>query len=210
MNIILLFILISPVLLMQNSSSNKGKKMENKYELATLAGGCFWCVEAIYLQLNGVVKVESGYSGGTVKNPTYDQVCTEETGYAEVVQITFEPKIISYKELLEIFFRTHDPTTLNKQGADIGTQYRSAIFYHDESQKKMAEEVKNKSVVIWENKIVTEISKLTEFYKAEEYHQNYYNQNSNQPYCSLVINPKLKKFKKEFESKLKKDSTQRR
>lgn len=202
--------LMSPVLLMQNSSLNKGKQMENKYELATLAGGCFWCVEAIYLQLNGVVKVESGYSGGTVKNPTYDQVCTEETGHAEVVQITFEPKIISYKELLEIFFRTHDPTTLNKQGADVGTQYRSAIFYHDETQKKISEEVKNKSSVIWENKIVTEISKLTEFYKAEEYHQNYYNQNSNQPYCSLVINPKLKKFKKEFESKLKKDSTQRR
>lgn len=202
--------LMSPVLLMQNSSLNKGKQMENKYELATLAGGCFWCVEAIYLQLNGVVKVESGYSGGTVKNPTYDQVCTEETGHAEVVQITFEPKIISYKELLEIFFRTHDPTTLNKQGADVGTQYRSAIFYHDKTQKKISEEVKNKSSVIWENKIVTEISKLTEFYKAEEYHQNYYNQNSNQPYCSLVINPKLKKFKKEFESKLKKDSTQRR
>ena len=201
---------MSPVLLMQNSSLNKGKQMENKYELATLAGGCFWCVEAIYLQLNGVVKVESGYSGGTVKNPTYDQVCTEETGHAEVVQITFEPKIISYKELLEIFFRTHDPTTLNKQGADVGTQYRSAIFYHDKTQKKISEEVKNKSSVIWENKIVTEISKLTEFYKAEEYHQNYYNQNSNQPYCSLVINPKLKKFKKEFESKLKKDSTQRR
>lgn len=210
MNIILLFMLMSPVLLMQNSSLNKGKQMENKYELATLAGGCFWCVEAIYLQLNGVVKVESGYSGGTVKNPTYDQVCTEETGHAEVVQITFEPKIISYKELLEIFFRTHDPTTLNKQGADVGTQYRSAIFYHDKTQKKISEEVKNKSSVIWENKIVTEISKLTEFYKAEEYHQNYYNQNSNQPYCSLVINPKLKKFKKEFESKLKKDSTQRR
>lgn len=190
----------------QNKSITKGKSMEQKFEITTLGAGCFWCVEAIYQRLNGVEKVESGYSGGSVKNPTYQQVTTGRTGHAEVIHVTFDPKIISYKELLEVFFRTHDPTTLNKQGADEGTQYRSAIFYHSEEQKKIAEQVKKETEAakVWDDPIVTEISQFLDFYKAEDYHQNYYNQNSYQPYCMMVINPKLSKFKKEFSNKLKK------
>lgn len=190
----------------QNRSTAKGTAMEHKLETATLGAGCFWCVEAIYQRLEGVEKVESGYSGGTVKNPTYEQVCTGRTGHAEVIQVTFDPKKLSYKELLEVFFKTHDPTTLNKQGADAGTQYRSAIFYHSPEQQKIAEQVKRETdaAKIWDDPIVTEITPFSVFYKAEDYHQNYYNENSYQPYCMMVINPKLSKFKKEFGSKLKK------
>ncbi|MDH7603571.1 MAG: peptide-methionine (S)-S-oxide reductase MsrA [Melioribacter sp.] len=178
----------------------------SKYEIATLGEGCFWCSEAIFQRIKGVIKVESGYSGGNFPNPSYEDVCTGKTGHAEVVQITFDPSIISYKELLEIFFSTHDPTTLNRQGADVGTQYRSVIFYHNDEQRKIAEKLKeelNKSK-IWENPIVTEISPFKNFYKAEDYHQNYYNNNSYQPYCSFVISPKLEKLKKYFKNKLKK------
>ena len=178
----------------------------NKYKVATFGGGCFWCTEAVFERLNGVIKVVSGYSGGTVPNPTYEAVCTGNTGHAEVIQITYDQSIISYEELLHVFFKTHDPTTLNRQGADVGTQYRSVIFYHDEEQKKIAEIVKHEldSAKIWDNPIVTEISQFEKFYIAEEYHQNYYDNNSNQPYCSFVITPKLEKFEKVFKDKLKK------
>lgn len=203
------FMIITLMLLLvvsgQSHSQQKEKTMN--YEVATLGAGCFWCVEAIYQRLEGVEKVESGYSGGNVKNPSYEQVCTGRTGHAEVIQLTFDPKKISYKELLEVFFRTHDPTTLNRQGNDVGTQYRSVIFYHTDEQRKIAEQVKKETeqAKIWDDPIVTEISPFTAFYKAEEYHQNYYNQNSYKPYCMLVINPKLNKFRKEFGGKLKKE-----
>ena len=179
---------------------------QNKYEIATIGAGCFWCTEAVFQRLKGVVKVESGYSGGSVPNPSYEDVCTGKTGHAECTQITYDPKIISYKELLEVFWKTHDPTTLNRQGADAGTQYRSVIFYHDDDQKQLAEKYKNEldAAKIWNDPIVTEISQLKKFYKAEDYHQNYYNQNGNQPYCSFVITPKIEKFKKVFADKLKK------
>ncbi len=190
----------------QADKQQKGKSMQ--FETATFGEGCFWCVEAIYQRLNGVEKVESGYSGGSVANPSYEQVCTGKTGHAEAVQVTFDPAVISYKELLEVFFRTHDPTTLNRQGADAGTQYRSVIFYHTDEQKKIAEQVLKETTIakIWDNPIVTEIALYKSFYKAEEYHQNYYNENSYKPYCMIVINPKLSKFKKEFRSKLKKEN----
>lgn len=180
---------------------------QNKHEVATFAAGCFWCTEAVFQRLKGVVKVENGYSGGSVPNPTYEAVCTGQTGHAECTQITFDPKIISYKELLEVFWKTHDPTTLNRQGNDIGTQYRSAIFYHNDEQKRLAEKYKREldDAKIWKDKIVTEISEFKKFYKAEDYHQNYYNQNGNQPYCSFVITPKIEKFKKVFADKLKKE-----
>ncbi|MCK9408581.1 MAG: peptide-methionine (S)-S-oxide reductase MsrA [Bacteriovoracaceae bacterium] len=203
----LLLIVGCGIVFAQNPSTSKGTiRMEQKLEVATLGAGCFWCVEAIYQRLDGVEKVESGYSGGTVKNPSYEQVCTGRTGHAEVIQITFNSAKLSYKELLEVFFKTHDPTTLNKQGADAGTQYRSAIFYHSPEQKAIAEQVKRETdaAKIWDDPIVTEISMYGTFYKAEAYHQDYYNQNSFQPYCMMVINPKLSKFKKEFGSKLKK------
>lgn len=179
---------------------------QNKYEVATFGAGCFWCTEAVFQRLKGVVKVESGYSGGSVPNPTYEAVCTGKTGHAECTQITYDPKIISYAELLEVFWKTHDPTTLNRQGADSGTQYRSVIFYHNDEQKQLAEKYKNEleSAKIWSDPIVTEISQFKKFYKAEDYHQNYYNQNGNQPYCSFVITPKIEKFKKVFAGKLKK------
>ncbi|MCK5168900.1 MAG: peptide-methionine (S)-S-oxide reductase MsrA [Bacteroidales bacterium] len=174
-------------------------------ELATFGTGCFWCTEAIFQQLKGVESAVSGYSGGLVKNPTYKEVCTGETGHAEVIQITFAPEIITYKELLEVFWQTHDPTTLNRQGADIGTQYRSVIFYHNTEQKEMAEEYKKKldEAGIYNNPIVTEISSYSTFYKAEDYHQNYYNNNKSQSYCSFVITPKIEKFRKVFKDKLK-------
>ncbi len=177
-----------------------------EYEVATLGAGCFWCSEAIFQRLEGVVKVESGYSGGTVKNPTYEEVCTGRTGHAEVIQVTFDPKIISFKELLDVFWKTHDPTTLNRQGNDRGTQYRSAVFYHSEEQKKIAEEYKKEleAAKVWDDPIVTEITRFDAFYKAENYHQDYYNQNSYQPYCMVIINPKLNKFRKEFSKRLKK------
>ncbi|MCX6174604.1 MAG: peptide-methionine (S)-S-oxide reductase MsrA [Ignavibacteriales bacterium] len=180
---------------------------QNKYEVATFGAGCFWCTEAVFQRLKGVVKIESGYSGGTVPNPSYEAVCTGKTGQVECTQITFDPKIISYKELLEVFWKTHDPTTLNRQGHDSGTQYRSVIFYHNDEQKQLAEKYKNEleSAKIWSDPIVTEISQFKKFYKAEDYHQNYYNQNGNQPYCSFVITPKIEKFKKVFADKLKKE-----
>lgn len=186
----------------------KGKGMDTKFEKVTLGAGCFWCVEAIYQRLEGVEKVESGYSGGHVKDPSYEDVCTGRTGHAEVIQVTFDPKKLTFKDLLEVFFRTHDPTTLNKQGADVGTQYRSAIFYHTDEQKKIAEQVvkETNAAKVWDDPIVTEISPFIDFYKAEEYHQNYYNENSYKPYCMMVINPKLSKFRKEFSNKLKKES----
>lgn len=175
-------------------------------EVATFGSGCFWCTEAIFLRVKGVIKVESGYSGGNVPNPTYEAVCTGKTGHAEVCQITFDPSIISFTYLLEVFFKTHDPTTLNRQGADVGTQYRSVIFYHTEEQKNTSENIITQlnQEKIWDNKIVTEISPFKKFYKAEEYHQNYYSRNEYQPYCSFVITPKIEKFEKVFSDKLKK------
>ena len=175
-------------------------------EIATLGSGCFWCTEAVYLSVKGVKEVVSGYCGGKVKNPTYREVCSGLTGHAEVVQVKFDPTVISYSEILEIFWNTHDPTTLNRQGADEGTQYRSVVFYHSESQRQIAESYKaqlDKSGV-YRNKIVTEITPVATFYKAEDYHQNYFALNPEQGYCQYVIRPKVDKFKKQYASKLKK------
>ncbi len=181
---------------------NTGMNMTNNItsDTATFGGGCFWCTEAIFLQLKGVIRVESGYSGGTRPNPTYEQVCSGATGHAEVTQIVFDPAVIGFEELLEVFWKTHDPTTLNRQGADVGTQYRSVIFYHDEKQRELAESYKSKlgASGAWDNPIVTEISPFKAFYKAEDYHQNYYNNNKKAPYCTFVIGPKLEKFEKVF------------
>lgn len=176
-------------------------------ELATLGGGCFWCLEAVYLELKGVETVVSGYSGGAVPNPTYYQVCEGETGHAEVVQLTFDPDVISYKEILQVFFTIHDPTTLNRQGADVGTQYRSVIYYHSPEQKRIAEEtIKEVSEAkLWDGRIVTEIAPLGAFYPAEDYHQEYFWRNPYQPYCQYVIVPKVAKFRKYFLDKLKKN-----
>lgn len=178
--------------------------MSSTMETATLGGGCFWCVEAIYQDVIGVHKVVSGYAGGTVENPTYQEVCSGTTGHAEVVQIVFDPTVISFEEILFIFWRTHDPTTLNRQGNDVGTQYRSAIFYHDEQQKKIAEQSKAETDAsdLWPDSIVTEIAPLTIFYEGEDYHQNYFVENPYQPYCIFVINPKVQKFRKSFRDKL--------
>jgi peptide-methionine (S)-S-oxide reductase len=167
-------------------------------EVATLGGGCFWCLEAVYQELRGVEKVESGYSGGEVPNPTYRQVCSETTGHAEVVQVTFDPDEVSYKDILEVYFTIHDPTTLNRQGADVGTQYRSVIFYHDEEQKRIAEEVISdlEKERIWNSPIVTEVAPFDEFYVAEDYHQDYFRNNGFQPYCQVIIAPKVAKFRK--------------
>ena len=182
-------------------------KSEDSLETVTFGAGCFWCVEAVFQQLEGVEKVESGYSGGPVENPTYKDVCTGTTGHAEVCQITYRPDAIPFEELLEVFWKTHDPTTLNRQGADVGTQYRSAIFYHNEKQRTLAEEYKKKlnESGAFSSPIVTEITPYTNFYKAEDYHQNYYRDNPNQGYCRAVIAPKLEKFEKVFGSKLKKE-----
>jgi peptide-methionine (S)-S-oxide reductase len=174
-------------------------------ETATLGGGCFWCMEAVFDNLKGVVSAESGYSGGAVQNPTYEQVCTGKTGHAEVVQIAFDPTVISYEDILRIFFTVHDPTTLNRQGDDVGTQYRSVIFYYDEKQKRIAENVVEeiKSENIWDDPIVTELSPFKSFYKAENYHQEYFSKNPNQPYCRIVIAPKVAEFRKMYQDKLK-------
>jgi peptide-methionine (S)-S-oxide reductase len=174
--------------------------------LATFGSGCFWCTEAVFQRVKGVEKVVSGYSGGKVKNPTYREVCSGLTGHAEVIQLTYDPTVVSFEELLEIFWKTHDPTTLNRQGADVGTQYRSVVFYHDENQKALAEAYKKSlnDAGAFDAPIVTEISAFQTFYPAEDYHQNYYNLNGNQPYCSFVIQPKLEKFQKVFKDKLKK------
>lgn len=180
-------------------------KQSNPSGIATLAGGCFWCIEAVFREVEGVENVISGYTGGTTVNPTYRQVCTDETGHAEAVQITFNPAKISYREILEIFFSIHDPTTLNRQGADAGTQYRSAIFYHNEQQKTIAEELINElnKAHAWENPIVTEVVPLGRFYPAEDYHREYFAQHPEQAYCQLVISPKVNKFRKQWAKQLK-------
>ena len=176
----------------------------NGIETITLGGGCFWCLDALFKDFNGVIKVEAGYTGGTVKNPSYKEVCNGTTGQAEVVQISFDPSIISLEDLLEVFWTIHDPTTLNRQGADIGTQYRSAIFFSNDKQKHVVEDSRNNvASKLWDDPIVTQILPLGAFYKAEEYHQDYYQQNKTQAYCQIVINPKLKKLKEKFRSKLK-------
>jgi peptide-methionine (S)-S-oxide reductase len=174
-------------------------------EKATLAGGCFWCLEAIYDQLRGVENVQNGYAGGRRANPTYEQVCTGTTGHAEVVQITYDPAQISFSDLLDVFFTIHDPTTLNRQGGDIGTQYRSAIFYHDDEQKRIAEEAIREvnDSKTWENPVVTEVVPLTDFYLAEQYHSDYFERNPTQGYCRVVIEPKVAKARSHFLAKLK-------
>jgi len=173
-------------------------------EVATLAGGCFWCLEAVYEQVTGVEKVVSGYAGGHVTDPTYEDVCAGTTGHAEVVQVTFDPATVSYREVLEIFFSIHDPTTLNRQGGDVGTQYRSAVFTHSPAQKKTAEEtVRDLSRRgLWRDPVVTRIEPLAEFYPAESYHQHYFARNPQNPYCRTVVNPKVAKFRKQWASKL--------
>lgn len=180
-------------------------EMTMNSDTATFGAGCFWCVEAVFQRLNGVKQVKSGYSGGTVKNPSYKEVCNGTTGHAEVCQIIYDPSEISFDELLEVFWKTHDPTTLNRQGNDYGTQYRSAIFYHNTRQKEIAEAYKNKlnEEKVYDAPIVTEISAFTTFYPAEDYHQNYFNLNGKEPYCRFVIQPKLEKFEKVFKDKLK-------
>jgi peptide-methionine (S)-S-oxide reductase len=181
--------------------------METKnLETATLAAGCFWCVEAVFDDLRGVESVESGYSGGHTINPTYQQVCSETTGHAEVVQLKFDPNVISFKEILQVFFAVHDPTTLNRQGNDIGSSYRSAIFYHSDEQRRVAEEVikEVEAEGVYDNPIVTEVTPFDKFYIAENYHQEYFANNPNQPYCAAVVAPKVAKFRQKFVSRLKK------
>jgi peptide-methionine (S)-S-oxide reductase len=175
-------------------------------EIATFGNGCFWCTEAIFQRIEGVNAVASGYSGGSVKDPTYKEVCSGLTGHAEVIQVTFDPAIVSYAALLEVFWRTHDPTTLNRQGNDVGSQYRSVIFYHDETQRQTAEELMQQltEAGVYDQPIVTEIVPFERFYKAEDYHQNYFVDNGNVPYCAIIVQPKVEKFKKVFSDKLKK------
>jgi peptide-methionine (S)-S-oxide reductase len=188
----------------KTSSADKKIETMEGLEIATLGAGCFWCVEAIFQDMKGVLKVESGYAGGEKENPTYKEVCEGTTGHAEVVQVTFDPKIISYAEILELFFAAHDPTTLNRQGGDVGTQYRSAIFYHNENQKEIAKKSLQEALPEFEKPIVTEITAYSNYYPAENYHQDYYNLNADKnPYCSSVIAPKLAKFRKKYADKLK-------
>ncbi|HCD52411.1 MAG TPA: peptide-methionine (S)-S-oxide reductase [Balneolaceae bacterium] len=193
------------ILLMHTSMAQQPEK---NYEEATFGAGCFWCVEAVFELVNGVEHVESGYSGGSIPNPSYREVSSGRTGYVEVARIIFDPEVVSYKELLEVLWHTHDPTTLNRQGADVGTQYRSVIFYHTEEQKNIAEESLKKTDAsgLWDDPIVTTIEPLKNYYVAENYHQDYYNNNPNAGYCSYVIAPKVKKFKKEFKYLLKDQS----
>lgn len=205
--VILAFLLVSGC---QSNTTKTYKQMDIsangiKTDTATLAAGCFWCVEAVFQELKGVLSVTSGYTGGKIKNPSYSEVCSGITGHAEACQIIYDPKVISYDELLEAFWASHDPTTLNRQGADQGTQYRSAIFYHNEQQKQLAEAYKAKlnSEKAFDKPVVTEISPDDIFYKAEDCHQNYFNENGNAPYCTFVIIPKLEKFRKVFKDKLK-------
>ncbi len=197
----LLFTLSSQLIFAQN--------MEKELEKATFGAGCFWCVEAIYELVEGIEHVESGYSGGHVENPSYREVITGKTGHAEVARIHYDPEVISYEELLEVFWHTHNPTTLNRQGNDVGPQYRSVIFYHNEEQKKIAEQSLKKTDKsdLWDDPIVTKIEPLENYYVAENYHQNYYENNPNAGYCSFVIAPKVKKFKKEFDYLLKKSES---
>lgn len=209
---ILLLLLIPLIFIFAYNYNNKSEFIKDNtmsdnsnLDKATFGSGCFWCTEAIFEKLNGVESVISGYTGGTTVNPTYKEVTTGKTGHAEVTQILYDPNIISFKELLEVFWQTHDPTTLNRQGNDVGTQYRSAIFYHNEEQKNLAEEYKQKleDAKVFDDPIVTEITQFEMFYVAENYHQDYYEQNKSQPYCSFVITPKVEKFKKVFKDKLK-------
>ena len=204
---------INKIKQMENKSNNSPAASEtiqtgnsSSIDTLTLGGGCFWCVEAVYEMLDGVIKVESGYSGGTVKNPSYREVCTGNTGHAEVVQITFDSSKISIDEILKVFFTVHDPTSLNKQGPDVGTQYRSVIFYRNDHQREIAksiiDDLNNNNVYL--KPVVTQLVPFTNFYKAEDYHQDYYNQNKEAPYCRLVIQPKLEKFEKLFKDRLKK------
>jgi peptide-methionine (S)-S-oxide reductase len=188
-----------PRLMTEGKSKNKTK------DVATLAGGCFWCTEAVFTIIKGVAKVDPGYTGGSVPNPTYEQVSTGTTGHAEAAQITFDPDVISYREILEIFFATHDPTTFNRQGPDVGTQYRSAIFYHNEPQKTTAESIiaELEKEGIWNKPIVTQVAPLKTFYTAKTYHKDYYKKHPNQPYCQQVISPKIIKLQKRFLNKLK-------
>lgn len=188
----------------ENVLSNTMKN--NELEIATLGAGCFWCVEAVFQQLEGVEEVVSGYMGGQIKNPSYKEVCTGRTGHAEVIQLKFNSHVISFEEILSVFFQTHDPTTKNRQGNDVGTQYRSAIFYHSATQKELAEETIEKlnTQNVFEKPVVTEVAEASVFYQAEDYHQDYYNNNNDQPYCSWVIKPKLEKLEKVFGDKLKK------
>ncbi len=189
----------------QRSKEVKSVNTNPNYETITLGGGCYWCVEAVYQNLNGVVSVVSGFSGGKTQNPTYEEVCSGTTGHAEVVQITFDKNVTNLNEIFEVFFTVHDPTTLNRQGADEGTQYRSVIFYNNEKQKKEAQSIiaELRKAMAYNNPIVTSVEPFTKFYKAEDYHQNYYANNKNQRYCQLVIQPKIEKFEKVFKDKLK-------
>ncbi|MFN5479443.1 MAG: peptide-methionine (S)-S-oxide reductase MsrA [Chitinophagaceae bacterium] len=189
----------------ENKPSKNSKTSSMHIETITLGNGCFWCTEAVFQQVNGVISVSSGYSGGHVVNPTYEQVCEKNTGHAEVLQVRFDTTLLSVDELLEIFWQTHDPTTLNRQGNDVGPQYRSVIFYHNQHQKERAEYFKKQldASGAYSDPIVTAIEPFTNFYIAENYHQNYYNQNGSQPYCYFVIRPKLEKFEKAFKDKLK-------
>ncbi len=187
---------------MVQACAQKTQKMSDQLAVATFGNGCFWCTEAIFQQLKGVESVYPGYTGGHVKNPSYREVCTGDTGHAEAIQIKYDPEVISYRELLDVFFYTHDPTTLNRQGNDIGTQYRSAIFYHDPGQKEEAEKIiaQLTDEEVYDDPIVTEVTAYDVFYMAEDYHKNYYNNNKNQGYCRAVINPKLDKFMKKYGS----------
>ena len=186
-------------------NAQKKQNMNTDLAVATFGNGCFWCTEAIFQQLKGVESVYPGYTGGTVKNPSYKEVCAGTTGHTEAIQIKYDPTIINYRELLDIFFYTHDPTTLNRQGYDVGTQYRSAIFYHDSGQKAAAEEIISQLTAekVYDDPIVTEVTAIDVFYMAEDYHKNYYQNNKNQGYCRAVINPKLDKFMKKYGSKTK-------
>jgi peptide-methionine (S)-S-oxide reductase len=184
---------------------NAGARMENDREVATLGGGCFWCTEAVFQDLRGVEKTQSGYSGGHVQNPTYEEVCGKGTGHAEVVQVTFDPSLVTFRELLEVFFTVHDPTTPDRQGADVGPQYRSAVFYHSPEQKSVAEEVIRdvNERQLWGAPVVTEVTEFTEFFPAESYHDDYFRRNPYQGYCQVVIAPKVSKFRKQYLEKLK-------
>jgi len=184
---------------------NQSEGAQNRLNVSTLGGGCFWCLEAVFLELDGVTQVVSGYSGGTVSNPSYQQVCAGTTGHAEVVQVTFDPDVIAFRELLQVFFSIHDPTTKNRQGADVGPQYRSVVFFHTEDQKSTAETMIDElnATQIWKSPIVTEVTPFSVFFQAEDYHQQYYDRNAHQPYCQVVISPKLSKFRQRFSAKLK-------
>lgn len=180
---------------MQNIQQNQ---QDNRLEIAVLGGGCFWCLEAVYQQLKGVQQVESGYAGGHVKHPTYEQVCQGDTGHAEVIKLTFDPQVIGFREILEVFFTMHDPTTLNRQGNDSGTQYRSVIYYHSLAQQKLAQHIIAEMALVWDAPVVTELSPVGTYYKAEDEHQNYFQQHPFQGYCALVVAPKLAKFREVF------------